>query len=209
MTKSNSTRLVVGSRNRKKLLEIAQLLEPHGIQVVGIADFADVPEVVEDGDTFAANAAKKARETAIAINEWVLAEDSGLSVDVLGGAPGVYSARFSGEGATDERNNQKLLKELAGQPQEKRGSHYTCHIAVSSPEGDIRLTEEGTCRGRMIDEARGANGFGYDPYFLIPEFHQTFGELSSAVKNQLSHRARAFQRLTPRLVRLLLAEAQS
>lgn len=209
MTSNNPTRLVVGSRNKKKLQEISLLLEPHGIQVVGIADFADIPEVVEDGDTFAANAAKKATETATAINEWVLAEDSGLSVDALNGAPGVFSARFSGEGATDERNNQKLLEELTGVAPEKRGAHYTCHVAISSPAGDIRMTEEGTCRGRIIDKDRGANGFGYDPYFLIPEFHQTFGELSSAVKNQLSHRARAFQRLTPRLVRLLLTEAQS
>lgn len=208
MSDPQKNRLVVGSRNKKKLEEIAQLLEPYGIQVVGIADFADIPEVVEDGDTFAANAAKKAVETATAINEWVLAEDSGLSVDALGGAPGVYSARFSGEGATDERNNQKLLSELSGIAPEKRGAHYTCHVAISSPAGEIRMTEEGTCRGRIIEEARGVNGFGYDPYFLIPEFHQTFGELSSSVKNQLSHRARAFQHLTPRLVRLLLSEAR-
>lgn len=206
MNRSDTSRLVVGSRNQKKLLEIAQLLEPHGITVIGIADFADIPEVVEDGDTFAANAAKKAAETARAINEWVLAEDSGLSVDALGGAPGVYSARYSGEGATDERNNQKLLTELAGVPPEKRVGHYTCHVAVSAPDGDIRLTEESTCRGRIIDDARGANGFGYDPYFLIPEFHRTFGELSAGVKNQISHRARAFQRLTPKLVRLFRSE---
>jgi XTP/dITP diphosphohydrolase len=208
MTDSTRTRLVVGSRNQKKLQEISQLLEPHGIEVIGIADFADIPEVIEDGDTFAANAAKKASETATAINEWVLAEDSGLSVDALGGAPGVYSARFSGEGATDERNNQKLLDELAETAPDKRGTHYTCHVAISSPSGEIRMTEEGTCRGRIIDEARGENGFGYDPYFFIPEFHQTFGELSSTVKNKISHRARAFQRLTPRLVRLLLREAR-
>jgi XTP/dITP diphosphohydrolase len=208
MNTPNTSRLVVGSRNQKKLQEISQLLEPHGIEVVGIADFADIPEVIEDGDTFAANAAKKASETAKAINEWVLAEDSGLSVDALGGAPGVYSARFSGEGATDARNNQKLLEELAETAPEKRGGHYTCHVAISSPSGEICMTEEGTCRGRIIDEARGENGFGYDPYFLIPEFHQTFGELSATVKNQLSHRARAFQRLTPRLVRLLLEEAR-
>ena len=109
MNAPNASRLIVGSRNQKKLREISQLLEPHGIEVIGIVDFADIPEVVEDGDTFAANAAKKASETALAIKEWVLAEDSGLSVDALHGAPGVYSARFSGEEATDERNNQKLL----------------------------------------------------------------------------------------------------
>lgn len=207
-TAPRTARLVVGSRNQKKLIEITQLLEPHGIEVVGIADFADIPDVIEDGDTFAANAAKKATETAMAINEWVLAEDSGLSVDVLGGEPGVYSARYSGEGATDERNNQKLLKKLAGHPVERRTSHYTCHVAVSSPDGEVRLTDEATCSGRIIDEPRGSNGFGYDPYFLIPEFHRTFGELSSVVKNQLSHRARAFQRITPKLVALLLGEVR-
>ena len=208
MNAPDSSRLVVGSRNQKKLREISQLLEPHGIEVIGIVDFADIPEVVEDGDTFAANAARKATETALAINEWVLAEDSGLSVDALHGAPGVYSARFSGKEATDERNNQKLIAELADTAPEKRGAHYTCHVAISSPTGKIRMTEEATCRGRIIHEARGANGFGYDPYFMIPEFHQTFGELSSVVKNQLSHRARAFQRLTPRLVRLILDNSQ-
>jgi len=208
MNAQNTGRLVVGSRNPKKLGEISQLLEPHGIEVIGIADFADIPAVVEDGDTFAANAAKKAAETALAIKEWVLAEDSGLSVDALHGAPGVHSARFSGEKATDERNNQKLLAELAGTAPEKCGAHYTCHVAISSPIGEIRITEEATCSGRIINEARGTNGFGYDPYFLIPEFHQTFGELSSVVKNQLSHRARVFQRLTPRLVRLIHEDSQ-
>jgi len=206
MTAPAPARLVVGSRNRKKLAEIARLLEPHGIAVVGIADFADVPEVVEDGDTFAANAAKKASETAQAIGEWVLAEDSGLCVDVLGGAPGVYSARYSGEDATDEANNRKLIEELSRVPSEKRGAHYVCHVAVSDPNGAIRLTEEAACGGRIIDEPRGTNGFGYDPHFLIPEFHRTFGELSPTVKNRLSHRARAFERLTPKLVRLLKSE---
>lgn len=203
MNTPNTTRLVVGSRNQKKLREIAQLLEPHGIDVVGIGDFADVPEVVEDGETFAANAAKKATETAQAINECVLAEDSGICVDAIGGDPGVYSARYSGEGATDESNNQKLIEALTGVPAEKRGAHYVCHVAISDPGGTVRLTEEATCRGRIVDDPRGSNGFGYDPHFLIPEFHRTFGELSTEVKHQLSHRARAFQRLTPRLVRLL------
>ena len=202
MTATQSAQLVVGSRNQKKLREIAQLLEPHGITVVGIADYADVPEVVEDGDTFAANAAKKASETARAIGEWVLAEDSGICIDALRGAPGVYSARYSGENATDEANNQKMIEELAGVPAERRGAGYVCHVAVSDPDGTIRLTQEATCRGRITEEPRGTNGFGYDPYFLIPEFHRTFGQLSTEVKHQISHRARAFQRLIPRLVRL-------
>lgn len=203
MTDTDSLQLIVGSRNRKKTAEIAGLLAPHGIEVLCIADFPDVPDVVEDGETFADNAAKKASETARHINQWVLAEDSGLSVDALKGAPGVYSARFSGENATDEANNQKLIAELDGVPTERRGAGYSCHVAVSDPEGTIQLTSSGTCRGRITDAPRGENGFGYDPYFLIPEYHHTFGELSPFVKQQLSHRARAFQRLIPQLVALV------
>lgn len=199
-------RLVVGSRNKKKIEEIALLLEPHGIEVVGVADYADVPEVVEDADTFAGNAAKKASETAQHLNQWVLAEDSGICVDALKGAPGVYSARFSGEGATDEKNNEKLQQELKGVPAERRGAGYTCSVAVSAPDGAIRLTQEGTCRGRILEEARGDNGFGYDPYFLVREYHRTFGELSPTVKSHISHRARAFERCIPRLVALMKSE---
>ncbi|MFN0198906.1 MAG: RdgB/HAM1 family non-canonical purine NTP pyrophosphatase [Planctomycetaceae bacterium] len=196
-------RLVIASRNRKKLGEIAELLAPYQIAVQCVADFPDVPEVVEDGETFAANAAKKARETALHLSCWALGEDSGLMVDALGGAPGVYSARFAGEPCDDARNNAKLLAELANVPEEKRGAGYACFAAVSDPEGVIRLEVSGTCRGRILREAKGANGFGYDPYFLIPELHQTFGELSPAVKRHLSHRARAFERLLPQLVRVL------
>ena len=198
--------LVIATRNAKKRREIEELLAPHGIEVLNVADFPDVPEVVEDGDTFAANAAKKGTQTARHLNRWVLGEDSGLMVDALGGAPGVYSARYSGEGATDEKNNVKLQLELADVPDEKRGAQYLCHAAISDPAGTIRLTVEATCRGRIIREPRGENGFGYDPYFLIPEYHQTFGELSSTVKHHLSHRARAFERLIGPLVRLLRGE---
>ncbi|MBI1310105.1 non-canonical purine NTP pyrophosphatase, partial [bacterium] len=155
---------------------------------------------------FAGNSAKKAAETAQHLNQWVLAEDSGICVDALKGAPGVYSARFSGDDATDEKNNAKLLQELEGVPPERRGAGYTCSVAVSDPEGTIRLTQEGTCRGRIIDEPRGTNGFGYDPYFLVREYHRTFGELSPIVKSHISHRARAFERCIPKLVALLKAE---
>jgi XTP/dITP diphosphohydrolase len=204
MTDSVDTlQLIVGSRNRKKTAEIAGLLAPHGIEAVSIADFPDAPDVVEDGETFADNAAKKASETAKFLGQWVLAEDSGLCVDALQGAPGVYSARFSGENTTDDANNRKLIAELNGVPADRRSAGYSCHVAVSDPEGTIRLTSSGTCRGRIVDTASGSNGFGYDPHFLIPEYHQTFGELSPLVKQQLSHRARAFQRLIPRLVALV------
>ncbi|MCX7420122.1 MAG: RdgB/HAM1 family non-canonical purine NTP pyrophosphatase [Planctomycetia bacterium] len=198
--------LVIASRNAKKRREIEELLAPHWIEVHSVTDFPDVPEVIEDGVTFADNAAKKAAQTAQHLNRWVLGEDSGLMVDALGGAPGVYSARFSGEGATDEKNNKKLLSELADVPDDKRGARYLCHAAISDPRGNIRFTVEATCRGRIIREPRGANGFGYDPYFQILEYHQTFGELSSSVKHHLSHRARAFERLIIPLVRLLQGE---
>lgn len=196
-------KLVVASRNSKKRREIEDLLAPHHIEVLSVVDFPEVPEVVEDGETFAANAAKKASQTAQHLGMWVLGEDSGLMVDALHGAPGVYSARFSGEGATDEKNNAKLQAELASVSDERRGAQYLCHAAISDPTGTIRLSVEATCRGCIIREPRGANGFGYDPYFLVPEYHRTFGELSSTVKHHISHRARAFERLIAPLVRLL------
>ena len=195
--------IVLGSRNAKKAAEIAELLAPHGISVLSVADFPEVPDVVEDGNSFAENAAKKSVETARNLGTWVIAEDSGLMVDALDGAPGIYSARYSGEGATDDRNNEKLLQELSDVPTEQRGAQYVCHVAVSDAEGNVQLSIEATCRGRITTEPRGSNGFGYDPYFLLPEYHQTFGELSPIVKQQLSHRARAFQRLIPQLCRVL------
>ncbi len=196
-------RLVIASRNRKKAAEIRELLAPHGIEVLGVADFPHVPEVVEDGSTFAANAAKKASETARAVAHWTLGEDSGLEVAALAGTPGIYSARFSGPEATDESNNAKLLSELAAVPEERRNARYVCNAALADPSGKIVLQVEAYCRGRITREARGTNGFGYDPYFLIPEYHRTFGELSPAVKRRLSHRGRAFERLIPQLVGLL------
>jgi XTP/dITP diphosphohydrolase len=196
-------RLVVASRNGKKAAEIRELLAPQGIEVVAISDFPNVPDVVEDGQTFAANAAKKASESARHISQWVLGEDSGLEVAALKGAPGIYSARYSGSGATDESNNAKLMAELIEVPTVRRDARYVCNAALSDPNGEIRLQVEATCHGRITTEPRGTNGFGYDPYFLIPEYHRTFGELSPCVKRRLSHRARAFERLIPSLVRLL------
>ncbi len=195
--------IVLASRNRKKSGEIAELLSPHGINVLSVADFPDVPETEEDGETFAENAAKKASETAKFLSRWVIGEDSGLMVDALGGAPGIYSARYSGEDATDDQNNQKLLAELKNVPEEKRQAQYVCNVAVADATGTVRLQIEARCRGRITTEAFGTNGFGYDPYFLIPEYHRTFGVLSPAVKRHLSHRARAFGRLIPKLVQTL------
>ncbi|NOX54485.1 MAG: RdgB/HAM1 family non-canonical purine NTP pyrophosphatase [Planctomycetes bacterium] len=202
------TQIVLASRNRKKSEEVARLLAPHGVSVRSLAEFPGVPEVVEDGATFAENAAKKACQVARHLRMWTIGEDSGLVVDALGGRPGVYSARYSGPGATDEANNAKLLQELADVPDEKRTAHYVCHVAVADSEGEVRLRVEATCNGRILRELRGTNGFGYDPCFLIPEYHRTFGELSPVVKDVLSHRARAFERLVPRLVTLLRRESR-
>jgi XTP/dITP diphosphohydrolase len=199
----SALRLVVASRNRKKTVEIRDLLAPYGIEVVGISEIAGVPDVVEDGHTFAENAAKKASQTARTLSLWTLGEDSGLEVAVLAGAPGIYSARFSGLNATDESNNTKLMGELSAVPDERRSARYVCNAALADPSGEIRLQVEAYCHGRITREARGTNGFGYDPYFSIPEYHRTFGELSPAVKRHLSHRARAFERLIPQLVRVL------
>ncbi len=191
--------IILASRNRKKTREVTEILAPAGIAVIPVTDFADVADVDEDGQTFAENAAKKARQVAIHLKRWVIGDDSGLQVDALGGAPGIYSARYSGDGATDERNNQKLVAGLDSVPDDKRGAGYVCSVALSDPQGQIRIACEGTCRGRILRQASGKGGFGYDPYFLIPEYHMTFGELSSAVKNRLSHRARAFTELLRRL----------
>ncbi len=192
--------LILATRNVKKGREMIALLAPpwgppsrlSRMTIRTLAEFPDLPETVEDADTFAGNARKKATEAAIARKSWVVADDSGLSVDALDGAPGVYSARYAGAHGDDEANNRKLLTELEEVADERRGAAFVCALAVSDPEGTIVAEAEGRCRGRIIREARGSGGFGYDPLFLIPEYHKTFGELGPLVKHQLSHRARAF-----------------
>jgi XTP/dITP diphosphohydrolase len=195
--------LVLGTNNRKKGLELRDLLEPVGFELITLADLPNSIEVVESGETFAANAALKACQQAKHLNCWVLGEDSGLAVDALGGAPGVHSARFSGPGATDESNNRILIQKLGDTPLEKRTAHYACHATLSDPQGNIRAEADGYCRGRIRFEPAGTNGFGYDPYFEIVEYHRTFGELGPIVKEALSHRARAIQQLIPATMQLV------
>jgi XTP/dITP diphosphohydrolase len=208
---SPSIIVVLGSRNRKKCGEMAELLAPAWetsrvlarLDIRSIDDFPGVPEVIEDAPTFAGNACKKASEQARAVSHWVIADDSGLAVDALAGAPGVLSARYAGEPCDDRANNRKLLEALATLPDEGRGAAFCCSLALADPAGNVRLEAEGTCRGRLTREERGPGGFGYDPLFLIPEYHQTFGELSPLVKHQLSHRARAFARMRRGLERMI------
>jgi XTP/dITP diphosphohydrolase len=197
--------LVLGSGNRKKLLELQDLFAPLGLRLSTLADRPGAIQVEETGATFAENARLKAVEQARALGVWVLGEDSGLAVDALDGRPGVYSARFAGPAGNDEANNAKLLAELAGLPPGRRTARYVCHMTLSDPRGQVRAESEADCRGRILAEPRGGQGFGYDPLFEIPEYHCTFAELGLAVKWSLSHRSRAGRLLLPRLARLLVA----
>jgi XTP/dITP diphosphohydrolase len=196
----NAQALVLGTHNRKKGAELAELLAPRGFSVVTLDDVPDAIEVAEDGDSFAANARLKASQQAVHLGRWVLADDSGLAVDALGGAPGVYSARFAEPNATDDANNLYLLKKLSDTPLEKRTAHYVCHVTVADPTGTIRAESHDICRGRIRFEPAGSNGFGYDPLFEVVEYHRTFGELGPHVKHAISHRSRALRAIVPKLV---------
>lgn len=186
--------LLVASGNKGKLKEFAELLQGVVEKVLSPADFPGLPEVVEDGDTFEENAIKKARAAALHAGIPVLADDSGLAVDCLDGRPGVYSARFAGEKASDADNNALLLRELAGVPAERRGAAFHCVIALCRPDGSCR-TFDGMLPGVILEAPRGEGGFGYDPLFLVPEYGQTFSELPMDIKNAISHRGRAMRQL--------------
>jgi len=197
------TVLVVGTRNSKKREEILEILTGVPVELRDLTSFPAAPEVEETGRTFADNARKKASELALAFGQWVLGEDSGLVVPGLQGRPGVYSARYAGKQGDDAANNARLLAELAPLPEDHRAAYYVCTAALSDSQGEIQAVTEGRCHGVIVRQARGTGGFGYDPLFLIPEYHMTFGELSSRVKHALSHRARALAQLRPTIRRLL------
>ena len=201
--------LILGTTNSGKRRELTILLEPFGIVCRSLADFSASISVDETGTTFAENAALKANQQARALGHWVLGEDSGLVVDALEGAPGVFSARFSGPEANDDTNNALLLKKMQGVPTEKRTAHYACHAALADPGGTIRAIASGRCCGRIADTAAGRNGFGYDPYFIVTEYHRTFGELAPATKSLISHRGRAIRAMIPQIVRLLWEQIPS
>lgn len=198
-----SQTLILGTTNAGKLRELVELLEPHGIACRSLAGLPGAVDVEETGATFADNAALKATLQAKALGSWVLAEDSGLVVPALDGGPGIYSARFSGPDATDVANNALLLERLSGATGRKRAAHYACHAALSDPSGRVVATSSGTCGGMIAEAPSGAGGFGYDPLFIVAEYHRTFGELSAAVKAVISHRARAMRALLPAILRHL------
>ncbi len=197
------TRLVLGSRNKKKLGELLALLGDLGIDLVDLTPYPDAPEVDETGDTFEANARLKAVQLAPVLGQWVLGEDSGLCVPSLGGAPGIFSARYAGEHGDDAANNAKLLAALEGKTGGDRAAYYVSAVVLANPAGEVMAVTEGRCWGAIDAAPHGDGGFGYDPLFVIPEYHASFGELSPRVKRALSHRGRAISTLRPTLRRLL------
>ncbi len=185
-------KLVLASNNSGKLKELRTLLSPLNIAVTSLADYPGMPETVEDGDTFAENAVKKAKEAAQYTGLIALADDSGLEVDYLNGKPGVLSARFAGEPKDDAANNQKLLTLMQGVPMEKRTARFRCVVAICTPQGETYISE-GSCEGYILNELRGTGGFGYDPLFYVAEYKKTFAELDLATKNKISHRGKALK----------------
>ncbi|TWT76488.1 Non-canonical purine NTP pyrophosphatase [Planctomycetes bacterium CA13] len=195
--------LVVGTGNAKKLIELRLLLPEDVIRLQSLAEINGSIDVEETGQTFAENAAIKATEQAKHLGRWVVAEDSGLTVDALRGKPGVYSARYAGTHGDDEANNDKLLEELKDVPDEKRTAQFNSYLCLSDPQGNVRLEEHARCSGRIAHHRQGTAGFGYDPLFIIREYHRTFGDLDLAVKRAISHRSRALRKFVPKLLSLV------
>lgn len=183
------TRLLIATTNKGKLREYREILGGTGLELAGLNVFDGLNEPVEDGESFRANAELKAREYALQTGEWVLADDSGLEVSAIGGAPGVNSARFGGPDADYAQKMRLILDSLANA--DDRSARFVCVIAVARPDGSIAAYAEGECRGKIADAPRGSNGFGYDPIFIPDGYERTFGELSDAEKHSLSHRGRA------------------
>lgn len=191
--------LVLATGNVDKRDELRALLGEAEIDLLTLADFPDLPEVVEDGATCEANAIKKATAVAKWTGRWAMADDTGLEVEALNGRPGVYAARYAGAHATYEDNWQKLLEELQGVPGPRRTARFLTAIALADPSGAVDVVE-GVLEGRIAEEPRGAQGFGYDPVFEVPDLGYTLAELSREEKNRISHRARAFAKAKARLL---------
>lgn len=194
-------KLVVATRNRHKVREIAVLLAEAGLDMdaVTIDEVAPKAELLENEDTFEGNALAKARQASVACGMPAIADDSGIEVDALGGAPGVRSARWAGEPCDDGRNNEKMLSEMAAVPSAKRTARYRCAAAFADVARNLEVVRSGACEGVLLGEARGTGGFGYDPLFFIPSLARTMAEIDLAEKNRLSHRAVAFRALAQAL----------
>ena len=186
--------LIVATKNKGKLKEIQELLKDLPLKITSLTDYKNLPEIIEDGKTFRANALKKALTISRVKKTLVLGEDSGIEVKALGNRPGVRSARYSDPDATDEKNNRKMLAELKGITMGKRQARYRCVAALT--DGDkIVAVVSGSCEGLIAEKPMGKNGFGYDPLFFIPKYNKTFGQLDPSIKKQMSHRAKAMAKI--------------
>jgi XTP/dITP diphosphohydrolase len=196
-------KLLIATANPDKRSELEKMLEGLPVEVVSLEDYPDAPEVVEDGATFAENAEKKAREVAIFTGLHTVADDSGLCVDALNGAPGVLSARYAGPGGSYRDVCRKVLRLMRNVPNAQRRAHFECHIAFSDPEGNIVIRANGVCEGTITRQERGSRGFGYDPIFLYPPAGKTFAQMLPQEKNKVSHRARAMAQFREKLAAFL------
>ncbi len=195
--------IILATKNEGKVREFKQLMKDLPLQIRSLKEKDNSIDIEESGETFKENAVIKARVAAERFNQTAVADDSGLEVDFLEGRPGVFSARFAGQGANDRENNQKLLKELKGVPDANRTARFRCSIALVTPDGNV-FAEEGTCEGVIGHVEKGDSGFGYDPLFYVPEFKKTFAELDMETKNRISHRAKAYRKAREILTDLLL-----
>lgn len=200
-------RILLASTNPKKLAELRNLLDGLGVEIVSPSEIGGIPDVAEDQPTFRANAAIKAASAARATGLWALADDSGLEVDALHGAPGVRSARYAGAHGDDAANNQLLLERMKDVPMSKRGARFVCALALARPDGTLACEVSASSHGRIMHAARGTNDFGYDPVFLFteegyPQSDLGFAEMTAAQKSQVSHRGRALRELVGRIARL-------
>lgn len=193
--------IVLATRNKGKTSEIRSMLADYPVELLNLEDFGPIPEVVEDGETFDDNAYKKSSFTARVLGYPTIADDSGLVVEALNGAPGVYSARYAGENATDEENNLKLLSEMTGETNRKAA--FECVISIAIPTGPA-LTYEGRCEGTIAEKASGSNGFGYDPLFVSAGFDKSFAELAQEEKNSVSHRGKALKEMAKEFDKVLV-----
>jgi len=193
--------MIVATKNRGKVREIRRALRGLSLKIYSLNDFSDVPEIEEDGESFTENALKKARFYSNYFGKLTIADDSGLEVDSLKGLPGIYSARYAGEGASDRENNQKLLREIEGIPISKRGARFKCVMAIVSHDGKEAVAE-GSCRGRIGLREVGKKGFGYDPIFILPHGGKTMAQLTLEEKNRVSHRGKALKKLRKILLAL-------
>ncbi|HOX54009.1 MAG: XTP/dITP diphosphatase [Candidatus Omnitrophica bacterium] len=194
--------LVVATKNKKKLKEIEELLADFNLKILSLADFPRAPKIIEDGKTFDQNAIKKAATIAMYTGKLTMGEDSGLEVKALKNKPGVYSSRYSGEGATDKKNNLKLLRDLKNIPLKKRNARYRCSIAIADKHKLIAVVN-GSCNGLIGFRSKGSAGFGYDPLFIIPKYSKTFAELGEKIKHTMSHRAKAIKKAKRVMARVL------